>query len=557
MKIHYIFDVDDTFMVNVSGNLIFNQSIIDWLKKNDIKSISLLTRMDAKNLSITSPIRVELINYLNQNGIKVERVYTPLDLLFRSINPNLPLGGAYESYMFPVEVAVMSIKQIDEKIFNSCAIAHGKYNEIEAMKFLLTQGILNPKEKLIEINEEKKKKIMGEVDNYFNEQYQNGYKHQNGVVDFDVIHELFIHFKLAAQKNPNIEFQELLNQYEQDYQERQQAIPQLEPKQQSALDNYFNVLKKYRNLNYHAHLIKNRVQADDCEFSKGQVYETLVTESAIGSQDVVFFVDDSKREHASLIEAHKNNNFKHRLLYSFPPLSMEFNQETCVSMDNFESIITLQKLRVDLGTHINGTDPLSVNKLKSCVALLNNYGIELQNKGQHQIAANYFKAAFMFSPATDDFAFIRESIINNYLINYDYLNKNAVPDNADEDNLLITSILSDINNQPSFATKIKGVEFELALHRKQHPFFYAESQSRFQLRQVFFNKFTSVQVDEAFEQKIINKLRMIHEEHSEEARMFIKELENKILPQAFKTSLESLLQRADANNHPIDYTSSG
>lgn len=118
MAIRYLIDVDYTLMSmnEKDGIPVFNETLINELKRAGVNKIDILSRMDPTDLRQSKSLRILLIAHLEKNGIKVGKLLTSMDEMFINSGyfPNFELGDTYDKLMKPLEQAVNNLSQIKD-----------------------------------------------------------------------------------------------------------------------------------------------------------------------------------------------------------------------------------------------------------------------------------------------------------------------------------------------------------------------------------------------------------------------------------------------------------
>lgn len=463
-KVVYLFDVDDTLMVNNGDELCFNQKIIDTLHfchpEQKPILVTLLTKMDAHSLSYTSTIRLPLLTHLEKNGIKVEKIMTPLDLLYKStaVDPKAyQLGTAYEKLMKPVEETISIVRQkVTRKEFDFFGQALTIDLMLKDCDFLIKNKILNEKDIIGKITK-KQDALMTALDKIQLEDPSL----RDHAVDFSTMASVFGHMKRISRDNPNMTVQDFMN----DLQKQKPDEEKMEGEKQKIVAAYFDAVTKYRNYKNYAE-IKYRHdhpqhEGDLVDFTKGQVYEDFVRTHTDGSE-LIIFVDDSDKEHVSLKAEHTKHNFKNRLVCLKPPYDPVFSgshKDYYISPENYlDCHVELFKHELVLN-QIKGATPKEADALfqKKVVNDLR------QNANNEAKSNNYLGAITLYQIAylcADKEA--KDGIVKDAISVTKGRGKSSQEGYVD--NFKIESLLQDCKKENMFDTTLQLIEFRLRIH---------------------------------------------------------------------------------------------
>jgi len=381
-SMRFLIDVDDTLMVNNAGELVFNETLIDYLNKKNVKKISLLTKMDPARAAYNNPIRVALVNHLKKQGIEVERVLCPIELLFKetSAEPeNYKLGSAYELYMKPLERAIFEVKKhITSEIFTKEFQRETLLKELATLQFLIDKGIIKKETTLKEFIQSTTT-IPDQLRQFYSKDFQYPYGKNPNEPDFRLIDDLKTTFSSIFKGDESKNVSELIENRKKELQQFSQ-IPALSNKQKFLFDQYVQHFFSYRNLNYVTQfkaeeLVHTNKQPEAILHpSKGDVYQLLVDSEQPEEDSYIFFIDDSKREHESLAGIHK---YKHKLVTAFPPKHLGFNDKLCVDPTKFDETMKFDEILIELDK-------------KNLIAELKRYVIMRKAEAkQHNLATHY------------------------------------------------------------------------------------------------------------------------------------------------------------------------
>lgn len=261
--------MDGTSLAINGSKRYFNNRLDEKIISLGVDEVELLTRHCAKSLTPFHPIRIFLIDHLEkEKKMKVVRVLTPLDVLFRdSGHIKLP-GDAYELLMKPVELTIMDLFKFDnfdtEHLFLSYKKVHTSYQVHSIFKYirdiLLIPGHASPdllieKFKFIHKNEKLQMRI---------------YDHLlNAKLDYHIIYDNLIEFCNNYLQRSNIpSLDQIIDITLKEYEEARNRLIELKRSKDEmmAFEAYFNASVKYRNTLLHASLtILLRSEIPNCE----------------------------------------------------------------------------------------------------------------------------------------------------------------------------------------------------------------------------------------------------------------------------------------------------
>src|SRR5260221_12615889 len=115
LKITVLLDVDETcaisnkFYGQQDGGYRYNDPLFEALKQMQYTEVYFFTSFNLSSVtsglqdeSVGTPSRLKLIQYLEEKGIKVKGVITPLDVVFKQ-----GVGAYYEQIIKPYEIRVL------------------------------------------------------------------------------------------------------------------------------------------------------------------------------------------------------------------------------------------------------------------------------------------------------------------------------------------------------------------------------------------------------------------------------------------------------------------
>lgn len=108
-------DVDGTLLDYDGPQIVYCDFLINWLLRQNIRRIVLLTNMNIREIYVTHPSRFDLIQYLSERGIEVIKVITPLDVTFVRLKITKKMGDLYSNYFSPIESCLSTVKKLCEK----------------------------------------------------------------------------------------------------------------------------------------------------------------------------------------------------------------------------------------------------------------------------------------------------------------------------------------------------------------------------------------------------------------------------------------------------------
>lgn len=460
MAIRYLIDVDYTLMSMNEAKIIpiFNQTLIDELKRLGVDSIDLLTRMDPTDVRPTKALRILLIKHLQDNGIKVGKVLTSMDdmYLHSGYFSNLKLGETYTLLMRPLEEATHKLTLITnyEERYRQYENHKEVEKKIKVLDFLLKHNVLSTTDSIEEAFQKKKSCI-----ELINKMLIEHTTNKDNDPDFNYIYQIFKEFQYFPEEKKDSDVQtekklhkksqlgefyaELVMSYK-NYQTPQNNSQE----EQQIIDTYLLELTHYNNLRFISSLRYERtVSHHDTHSSKGKVYNQYVEQNTYQEDDVVIFIDDSHTEHNAVKDAHKPQA-KHSLHTLYPPVhGAEFNAPN--------GHVQLDAFRREHSKHY--------------VKLLCEEGhLALQSKNS-RLAVECYKAAYvLLDDLGQDVIISKEQLLNKIKQAYD-ANNEQVPF-AEKENF-IARCTSAFNNGRT-EIKLRTLEREQAIHEIRHPNVY-------------------------------------------------------------------------------------
>ncbi|CEK09579.1 hypothetical protein [Legionella hackeliae] len=453
MAIRYLLDVDYTLMLTREGKAVFNQTLIDELKRFGVQEVDFLTKMDMVSADFGKALRVELIEHLEKNGIRVGKVLTTKDNMFLKSGyfPNLKLGETYSTLMRPVEEAIANVGKIKEysKRYQQYRDHKNKEKQIKQLNFLIQNGALNWTDTLEEAGEKKEASFKLIDQTVLGQNVTKGTE-----IDFHSIQEIFITFRESSKNDSTIakttvkEYYDRLVKTYNDY----QAPEDNTAEEQQLVDNYFLEVAHYGDTRYIASLRYEssgvKLAADE---NKGEIYAQYTMLDSYKEDDIVIYIDDDHHEHKSLNNAHKAlTGFKHRLYTFAPPI---YGDETQFNIPNVH-ITSEEFRRQHSAIYFN---------------LLCNEG-ELALKEQNsRLAVQCFKAAYILVDDLGDTASIsKKELLGKIMQAYKQDNDHMLFSGKEE---VIDRCVSAFNRGTT-ETQLKILERDQAIHEARNPHLY-------------------------------------------------------------------------------------
>lgn len=606
--VRYLVDVDDTLMVNLAGEIVYNQDLINEFKEKGITEVVLLTKMDAKSISRSFPLRVDLIEHLKNYDIRVSTVLTPADLLYRDTEKfdNFQPGEAYERLMRPVELALADLKLIPDKTFTAYKQFFEFTTILDAMRFLLRRMPIDGDQCLSDIDEEALKVL---IEGHFFINYSFGYGSKDGDVDYEsVSKEVFLHFNHHDHKT--LTLNELIAKYGKEAENLEAALPRnsLKYGDEDKLGRYFSELKKYRNLRYHSNLVvehnnkmkeeenlsigsssgnqgvdvsahvqtayveepddkeekesekgKEKVREDKpqlqrIEPTKGDVYAWYMELNPLDESAIVFFIDDNKKEHESVKDAHLKHEFRHALVPLSPPRAQGFNEDFCLPLEEYRNSVSaslLENMKRNLVNFVNGQQ-LPLKLLFQYFNILRGSAMTAKHKGNYAVAIYCWKLAYLFSDEMSSKYIKYEKKEMARCINAAYA---ALLRNKEDIDKFISEFTAVLYRKTceagGFDMQMKIVQLNWALHRDKYPECYNRdylsslSSSVSQAVTSLFGGETKA-IDRDFEKMVGDVIELMkvegYERKKDECMEFLTVVKDKIGSQMYKDFIDEKLK---------------
>lgn len=572
-KLQLLIDVDDTLLVknDEKDEFVFNEEFISLLKQMGINEVILFTRMSADRVAFDSKIRIPLVKKLNENKITVIKIITTPDVLYKHMSTSpvtYQTGDAYLKFMKPVEEALLKVKatNITRDVFKQYDDNfHIKQCKQNALQFILDAGLIKAGDTL-PADKAQVKLLTQNLQSFFIKYKTadtavddtllsllprpilsiiNGYAVDNIDISFTLNHLPMYLLEENRQKN-NITFNQVLEKW-------QQESNQVKPvKPIEALDEFLAARQQYRNTDCLMTIASESSKA--LEVSKGSAYQLWVEENKLSSDAIVLFIDDSNSEHKSVKTSHEHHRYQHKLIGLYPPYSRnsEFKKHTNSNFLDLEPFIrevlynafVLPILEKHQMSSKDSTPSQQMNELY-------NKGLKKIQEKDYLKALRYFEIAYLissFDNLSDQNLKSLIASIRQARIDCDK-QKNAQQLLNDE-NLLLDSICQSIKNIPGGFMRLKNLELDCLIFRKENEFLFTKS---------FFVFSAPKEINQEFEGKIIKKIQWLAKtfpESIDNCIAFLTKLKNQFYYDIYKNhmqnEIDSLIQIRDlAENVPV------
>ncbi|ASQ47106.1 hypothetical protein [Legionella clemsonensis] len=492
MTIRYLLDVDYTLMVTSFGSTFYNQNLINELKRVGVKEVDFLTKMDVFATSPNKPLRVELINHLEKNGIRVRSVLTTLDTMFIKSGyfSNLSLGDTYQSLMKPVEEAVVAVAKIKdyESRYKQYKAHKAVEKKIKLLDFLIQHQALVLTDSIEEASKKEEASIKAINQIIIDQTITKGNE-----LNFYSILNIFAELRECVKQYPEKAktftikafYEELVETYT-----NYQAPEDNTLEEQQLIDTYLSELGYYEDIRYIASLrYRNAAPMAQEHDGKGNIYTQLVTQNTYQKDDIVIFVDDTLREQQSLENAHKAlTGYNHVLHTLLPPIqgdAMQFNQgpESQIPLEEFRK--QHSKIYFDM--------------------LCKEGDLALTSKNS-RLAVQCYKAAYILLDDLGQTAPVSKQEMLGKIIQ-------AYKQNDDH---VFSSEREDMINQCVFAFNRGGSEIKLRVLEREQAIHEARNPNLYKAKGFSLNRFIDTEpksVDSEFMNKILGLAKEIHAEN--------------------------------------------
>ncbi|MDQ2994326.1 MAG: hypothetical protein M3R00_05200 [Pseudomonadota bacterium] len=375
-------DVDDTLLSVADEETLYNDLLIKLLKqiffdRDHPLEIVFLTKMNADRLTYNSPLRLPLITYLQEQGIIVSKVLTPLDSVFAQYNLAQPhtdgqyvYGSAYAELMRPVEQSLVDIRHaMNKQCFNTLLELLELQAKIERLQSLMRQR---------HVLEESREFYPHSLQAYLDTKAEEADSDELSKIDYSQFHIDFSEINQYIKKDATHTFGTYL----------QLLSGLINSKNVTALTSekqlvtsFIQERTRYRNRKYLADLYHNTLLPHKrVEHTKGEVYINCLPQLKLQQDHTLVFIDDSINEHQSLKQKHAEHALPYKLLCLLPPHDVNFyrhhhTNKPCISeelfifalIETFESAIISRCLtkhypagdesaiKTNLSHHLNST----------------------------------------------------------------------------------------------------------------------------------------------------------------------------------------------------------
>ncbi|WED42680.1 hypothetical protein [Legionella cardiaca] len=489
MAIRYLIDVDDTLMVtHGEKGTVFNEKLIDELKRLGVDRIDLLTKMDSIECSPGKALRVSLIKHLEENGIQVGNVLTTLENMFLNSGyfSGLKLGDVYPVLMKPVEVAVNSLAQIKNYSKRYAQYLEHKNNEkkIRILDFLIKNQVLLPKDSIEDVRNKR-----DTCTHSINQLLINHSTIKGQDPAFNDIQYLFNEFRDYCKHHPESANLMTINDF---YEKLVKACSNYQAPEdntvaeQQLIDNYLLEFAHYGNLRYIASLLCQRNSSSTNEHdSKGNIYVQYVGKDVYQTGDTVLFIDDSNREQDSVRKAHASlGNFELSLDTISPPIQGDITEFNCQGAH-----IPLEQFRKQHSKHY--------------MQLLCREGDLALKSHKSYFAVDCYKTAYLLiDDLGQDTPFSKEELLQKIMEAYKTNDPNLVGYTEKEDEVL-KCMYASLNGKTDMQLRI--LEREQELHALRNPTLYKrEGMNPFR----FMDKKPET-IDSDFNNKVLGSINVI------------------------------------------------
>lgn len=527
----FALDVDDTLITrNDQNELIINEEMLRILKKNHIKKVVFKTRMDVKEASYYHPSRLPIIECFKKQGIEVTKVMTPLDVMQKDAGEakdGFKMGDTYGKLMLPVEFALEKMKEakVTAKQFADYQHYYINKTEVESLQYLIEQ-------KLIDGNKTYSKKdetaLINAIDQHLLKTYaaDKGMKKTN--IDFVIMTSKLLGHLLHYTKE-NKTTLEILDIWKAEVEKLKTTMPSHNDPGFMAAMHFFDQRCSYRNQDYFSFTTLVNKKKTELDHTKGHAYDYWMQEEKFSANTSIIFVDDNKKEHASVAGAHVKSQYKHHFTAILPPTNVPTMFTFGVPSSQFEKnlypIMLSQPFRKSFYKSAFHPDTY----FNECVTQLYAAGQDAVKLNNHIGALRYFELAYLLFNQTYLPIAMKDTLLTAIMTS----KAEAKKGKKYFDNSHLDELYRDVIKIGGINLVLLLIELNVELHKKSHPQAYKAALISFWS--------APQQVDSDFQNKIINKMRWIaalYPQQKNKCLRFLEEVKKPIKSKIYQDVIE-------------------